>query len=211
MIDLSFSITGAEARENAAAPTLCFRLRIHAAGEKPMHAILLRCQVQIEPRRRRHADEEQARLQDVFGTPERWSRTLRPLPWIQTTINVPAFEREIEVDVPVTCTYDFEVIAAKYLQALDGGELPLLFLFSGTVFAKSEYGFHVEQVPWSKEASYRMPVQVWRDVMDSYFPGCAWIRVSRESRDALHRFRSQKGLASWDEVIDALLGVEAVK
>ena len=130
---------------------------------------------------------------------------MRALLWTQATVVVPAFEKSIEVDLPVPCTYDFEVTAAKYLQSLQGGEVPLLFLFSGTVFAKAENGFRVAQVPWDLEASYRMPVAVWREAMDAHFPGCGWIRLRHESLDALHRYRAQNAIASWDETIEALL------
>ena len=46
---------------------------------------------------------------------------------------VPGFEGTTVIDLPITCTYDFEVVAAKYLEALEDGEVPLLFLFSGTM------------------------------------------------------------------------------
>ncbi len=203
MIDLSFAITRVKPLTNAVVPTLAFKLRIEAT--RPVHAILLRCQLQIEPRRRKHAPGEQDRLIDLFSVPEKWGESLRPLIWTQASINVPAFEESIEVDVPVACTYDFEVTSAKYLAALESGEIPLRFLFSGTVFVKSPNGFMVQQVPWNKEAVYRMPLAVWRELMDSYFPGSAWIRVRQETLEALQRFRAANGMRSWDEAIEAML------
>jgi len=202
---LAFSIVDARPEPHAVVPTLNFRLRLAEASGVPIHSILLRCQVQIEPRRRRHATVEQDRLTDLFGEPGRWGETLRPLLWTQTTLVVPAFETNVEVDLPVTCTYDFEVTSAKYLQSLDDGDVPLLFLFSGTVFAKAENGFRVQQVPWDRQASYRMPIAVWRTLMDSYFPGSGWIRLRRDSLDALQRYRARNSLASWEEAIGALL------
>jgi hypothetical protein len=204
VIDLGFTVIEAHPETHGATPSLSFRLRIRAS--EPVHAILLRYQVQIEPRRRPHSPSEQERMTDLFGESERWRDTLRPLIWSRTSISVPAFEESIEIDLPVACTYDFEVAAAKYLEALEGGDVPMLFLFSGTVFAKADNGFRVEQVPWDKEAAYRMPVAKWRDVMDAYFPGCAWIRVRRESLDALQRFRARNGLVNWDDAIEALIG-----
>ena len=79
------------------------------------------------------------------------------------------------------CTYDLEVASARYLQALDDGTIPLLFLFSGTVFLAQGNGYAVELVPWSSEASYRMPVSVWQDVVNLHFPDSAWLRCSRET------------------------------
>lgn len=204
MIGLQFRVLASRPEVHAAAPTLVFQIRIESPA--PVHAILLHCQLQIEPRRRPHQPSEQERMQDLFGEASRWKDTLRPLLWTRGSLTVPAFADSVEIDVPVACTYDFDVAAAKYLDALEDGEVPLLFLFSGTVFAKTANGFQVEQVPWDKEASYRMPLEVWRDLMDAYFPGCAWIRLRRESVDALQRFRARHGLLSWDDTIEALVG-----
>ncbi len=208
MTGISFGVAGAKPLAHALVPTLAFRLQLRAT--QPVQAILLRCQLQIEPRRRKYSESEKDRLADVFGTAERWSETLRPLVWSQSTINVPPFESAVEVDLPVACTYDFEVTAAKYLAAMDDGEIPLRFLFSGTMFVKAENGFLVQQIPWDKEATYRMPIAAWRELMDSYFPESAWIRVSRETLDVLQRFRAKNGLTSWDETIEAMLA-EAVR
>jgi hypothetical protein len=205
MADLSFAVLDAHAESHAAAPTLKFKLRVSDAAATPVHAILLRCQIQIDTRRRRHAPAEQERLADLFGEPERWRDTLKPLVWSSVSVNVPGFEGSVEVDVPVACTYDFEVSAARYLNTLDGGDVPLLFLFSGTMFIRSQNGFQVQQIPWDKEAAFRMPVQVWRDLMDLYFPGSAWIRLRRENVDALERFRARNQMMSMDEAIEALM------
>jgi len=206
VIDMIFGVEGVRPVPRAAVPMLAFRLHIRETRGAAIHAILLRFQLQIEPRRRRHTSEEQDRLVDVFSLPERWNETLHSLIWTQATINVPPFESATAVEVPVACTYDFEVTAAKYLAALEGGEIPLRFLFSGTVFVKSPSGFVVQQVPWDREAMCRMPVAVWREAMDAYFPDCAWIRVNRETLGALQRFRAKNGLASWDETIEMMLG-----
>lgn len=211
MIDLGFRITGVRAERHAAAPTLMFGLEIREAGNRAIHAILLRFQLQIEPRRRGHGAAEHARLADLFGAPEQWNDSMRPLMWSQASVNVPPFEGSIKIDIPVACTYDFEVASAKYLAALEGGEIPLRMLFSGTVFVKSESGFLVQQVPWNKEAMCRMPVTVWREAMDANFPGCGWIRLRRETLELLQEFRAQNRLTSWEEAIESLMGAGAVK
>ncbi len=203
MIGLKFAVLDARALPHGAVPTLNFRMRVEATV--PLHAILLHARVDIEPRQRPHTASEQERLEDLFGEAARWKDTLRPLVWSRATLAVQAFEKSVEFDLPVAATYDFEVAAAKYLDALAGGAVPLLFLFSGTVFAKAADGFRVEQIAWENEARYRMPVEVWRDVMEAYFPGCAWIRIRRESLDAMQRFRARHGLLSWDDAIDTLL------
>jgi hypothetical protein len=208
VIDLRFTVLDARPDLHAAVPTLAFRIRLMAT--QPVHAILLRCRLQIETRRRSHTPPEQERLTDLFGATTRWKDTLRPLIWTQTTISVGAFEDSVEVGIPVACTYDFEVAAAKYLDALENGDVPLLFLFSGTVFVKHDGGFRVEQIPWDKGASHGMPVGVWRSLMDSYFPGCSWIRLRHETLDLLQRYRASHAFMSWDDAIGALIGPREV-
>ena len=205
MAELSFAVTGARAEPYAASPTLMLQLRIEEKSGEPVHAVALRCQIQIEPRERRYSPLEEERLVDLFGEPPRWADTLKTLFWTQAPVMVLAFERSTQVDLPVSCTYDFEVAAAKYFHALDEGEIPLVLLFSGTVFTNRSPGFGVEPVPWDREARFRLPVAVWREVMDRYFPGSAWIRLRRDSFDALHRFKGRRALPSWEHAIEALL------
>ena len=204
---LTFQILGARAEPYAAVPTLVFSLRIEEASGRRIHAIALRCQIQIEPNRRSHSPAEQARLLELFGEPGRWGDTVKPLLWTHVSLTVPGFQGAVTVDLPVTCTYDFEVIASKYFQALDGGEVPLVFLWSGTVFTPGGAGFMIERVPWEKESAFRLPASRWREVMDFYFPDSAWIRLRRESFDALHRFKAERALPTWDDAVAALLAL----
>jgi hypothetical protein len=44
--------------------------------------------------------------------------------------------------------------------------------------------------------------------MDAYFPGGGWLRLDRETIDALLRYRSARGLTSWEATIAALLPAE---
>jgi Family of unknown function (DUF6084) len=202
---VSFEVVGGRAEPYAAAPTILLRLRVVEADGHPVHAIALRCQIMIEPQRRRYQPEEEERLLELFGETPRWGETLRPFLWTHTSTVVAGFTGATEVDLPVTCTYDFDVAAAKYLHGLDDGEIPIVLLFSGTVFSKGDSGFTAEPVAWHEEASYRLPVRVWRDVMDLYFPGGGWIRVSRDTIDALQRFRAARVLPTWDTTFEQLL------
>src|SRR5262245_14041955 len=106
---LSFAVGSARAEHYTAVPVLTFRLAIREASGMAVHAILLHVQIQIQPRRRRYSADEEERLADLFGAPERWSETLRPLHWNNATVLVPAFASETEIDLTVPCTYDLEV------------------------------------------------------------------------------------------------------
>src|SRR4029079_14594044 len=137
----------------------------------------------------------------------RWGDTLKPMQFAQLSVMVPGFEDSTDLTLGVPCTYDFEVASAKYFHSLADGEVPLLLLFSGTVFLRAPdgQGFSVEQVPWHKEARFRLPVKAWRDLMDLYFPNSAWIRMRRETLDALQSFKSHRALPTWDDAFEALL------
>jgi hypothetical protein len=204
--ELSFAVTGAGPLERAAVPTLRFGLRIDA-GEAQVRSILLHVQLQIAARRRRYDDAETERLFDLFGQPERWGSTLRTLLWTRLTQVVPRFTGSTEVELPLPCTYDFDVVASRYLDALRDGEVPLELLFSGTVFYAGERGLlQTAQIAWDREAEYRLPVSVWRETMDLYYPGQTWLRLRRESFERLERYRASMGLNGFDEAIDSLLG-----
>jgi Family of unknown function (DUF6084) len=206
MSDLAITCFDVRADRYAAAPTMLFRLRLTEATGVRVHAIALRCQIRIEPARRRYGGEEAERLLELFGETPQWGESLKPMQFAAVGVVVPSFTGTAEVDVPVPCTYDFEVAAAKYLHALSGGEVPMLLLFSGTAFHRTDDGrFEVEQVPWSLESRYRVPVAVWRELMDRFFPGGGWIRVHRDTLDALQRFKARNALPTWEDAFAALL------
>src|SRR5271170_6989016 len=172
MPDLSFKIEQASVVPFAVAPTIAFQLRINnAMSGQTIHTVALRCQIQIEVTRRRYTPEEQASMRDLFGEPERWGQTLRSLLWTHANVVVPSFQDNALTDLHVPCTFDFNVATTKYLEGLTGGEIPLHFLFSGTVFyADAEDVLQVAPISWELEARYKLPVKVWRKMMDSYYP-----------------------------------------
>lgn len=205
MPDLHFHIERAEPLTYAAAPSLLFKLRIENSRSEPVRSIMLRVQIQIETAQRHYSEQEQARLHELFGPPQRWGQTLKPMLWTHAVVLVPPFEASSTVDVPVTCTYDFEVASAKYFHALDEGTIPLTFLFSGTVFYDGAMGLQAEQISWEKEATFRLPVDVWRTTMDHYFPHSAWLRLHKDIFNRLHAYKAARGLVSWEETVEALL------
>lgn len=204
MTEFSFACTGVRADRYAAGPTLVFRLRITASGDTPVHALALRCQIRVEPARRGYDSAEADGLADLFGERSRWGSTLQPVQFAQIALMVPGFTGETEADLVVPCTYDMDIAATRYLTALTGGEVPLLMLFSGTAFTGAG-GFQVEPVPWDREAAFRMPVATWREMVEQHFPGCGWIRLPRDTMDALLAYRSRRALPSWEATLEALL------
>ncbi|MGA5166671.1 MULTISPECIES: DUF6084 family protein [Streptomyces] len=204
MTDFAFTCTGVRADPYAAGPTLVFRLRITASDQARVHALALRCQIRIEPVRRGYGDAEAARLTDLFGERSRWGSTLNPVQFAQVPVMVPGFTGEVETDLVVPCTYDMDIASTRYFHALEEGEVPLLMLFSGTAFT-GERGFRVEPVPWDKEAVFRMPVKTWQEMVDQHFPGSGWIRLPRDTMDALLAHRSRHALPSWEATVEALL------
>lgn len=203
--ELSFAVEGIGPLDHAAVPTLRVDVRVDAGGAD-VRSILLDTQVQIAARRRAYGKEDEERLFELFAEPARWSSTLRTLPWLRHTQAVPPFQGSTTVELHVPCTYDFEVVAARYLSALPGGEVPLELLFSGTVFyADAEGRLQIQRIGWDREAEFRMPVSVWRDTMDRYFPDTAWLRLRTQSFERLQRYKSRNALTSWEDAIESLL------
>lgn len=207
MPDLDFEITGADAELYSVIPTLIFKLRITNGNEdEQIQNVNLRCQIMLSATKRRYSAAEKARLQDLFGTPERWGETLRAFLWTHVTTVVPRFSGSTVVDLPVPCSYDFEVVSTKYFNALEDGDIPLTFLFSGTIFYTGPTGnVQIAQISWSKEATYRLPVATWKTAIESAFPNSAWIRLPKDVFDQLYQYKLAHGLPTWEEAFTRLL------
>jgi hypothetical protein len=208
--DLSFDVEKVEAVPFAAAPILSFKLRVfNADREEQIHTVALRCQIMIEPTRRHYGAEEQERLLDLFGEPERWGQTLRSMLWVHASVVVPSFAASAVVDLQVACSFDFNLAATKYFAGLENGEVPLNLLFSGTVFYEAESGaLQVAQVPWHKEARFRLPVKVWKEMIDMHYPNTAWLCLRRDVFDRLYRYKMKRGLPTWEQAIESLIPKE---
>jgi len=202
---LVFDCIGARAEPYALTPTLTLRLRIAETSGETVQAVALHCQLRIAPQRRRYSPAEAQRLHDLFGDASRWADTMKPVQFTNVTTMVPRFTDTIEVDLPVPCTYDMEIASTRYFNSLDEGVVSLLLLFSGTVFVRRGTGFAVDQVPWTAESTYPLPVTTWREMVDQNFPNSGWLRLGRETIDALTRFKTEHALPTWDGTVQALL------
>jgi hypothetical protein len=208
MVDLDFTAEGAEIEPFAAAPTLLLKLRVvnRSVGVAVKNVSLL-CQVRIEATRRNYSANEKERLRELFGEPHRWSETVRSMLWTHASVQVGSFETDRAVNLPVECSFDFNIAATKYFYGIEGGEVPLVLLFSGTVFYRDANGgpLQMDQIAWSKETAYRLPVRLWQDMMDRYYPNSTWLRVNRDVFDAIYRYKRDLGITTWDETLLSLL------
>jgi hypothetical protein len=205
MSDLVFTVSDVAAEQFSVTPRLTARIRVAAGDDEPIQAIALRCQIRIEPLRRSYDDEEAAGLVDLFGPRERWVSTQRTFLWQHSTAMVQGFTGTTEISMPLECTYDFEVAASKYLHALRDGAVPLLFLFSGTVFVQGERGFSVRQVSWECEAQHDMPVAVWNQLTRLHYPNAGWVRLSHDTVSALAAYKSAHGMIDLEAAVTTLL------
>jgi hypothetical protein len=205
--DLRLTIEGAEAVQYAAAPLLVFKVRIaNNPGDEIIHTVALRAQIQIEATRRKYDASEQARLLDLFGEPDRWGQTLRSMLWTHVSVVVPRFTGSTLADVSVPCTFDFNVAATKYFHGVTDGDLPLCFQFSGTVFYQGgDETLQVAPISWDNEAKYQLPVKVWKDLMDAYYPNSAWLALQRDTFEKLYQYKVREGIPTWEEVLERAL------
>lgn len=210
MTALDFRVDRVRIEPFAAVPTLVFDLVIDERTGVRIQSVSLRCQIRIEPARRTYDVRESAQVRELFGEPTRWGDTQQPFLWTHASVMVPGFTGTITVPLFVECSYELEVAGARYLHALRDGAVPLLLLFSGTVFTPSAGGgISVEQIPWDREARFALPVRRWRELMDAYYPGGGWLRLSRETLDELGAFKAGHAIPTWDGAIGALMGLAA--
>lgn len=204
---MSFAIVDATAEPHAAVPTLRFLLAVQCEERgTSIRSLMLTSQIRIAVARRTYDAREQERLAELFGTPDRWGETLKSLYWTHATIVVPPFQERADVALLVPCTYDFDVVVAKYLSGVEHGEIPLEFLFSGSVFYDDASGrLQTARLSWEAEARYRLPVSVWKAMIEHYYPDSAWLRLRRDEFDRLYAFRAERSLQTWEQTLDALL------
>lgn len=210
MPELSFQVERAEVVQNSISPLLAFKLRVTTADpEQTIHTVALRCQIQLEVTRRKYTADDQTRLRDLFDEPSRWGQTLKNLLWTHASIVVPSFKGTTLTDVPVPCTFDFNVAATKYFDGLSDGDVPICLQFSGTVFyANTDGGLQVAPISWDKEARFKLPVQVWRDMMEVYYPNSAWLCLHKDAFNRLYQYKVRHGIPTWEEVLESIVPVE---
>ncbi|MFP8904686.1 DUF6084 family protein [Streptomyces atacamensis] len=203
---LSFDVTGAEPERHAAVPTLRFDVEITRTGGGPVRSVSLTTAIRIDVTRRHYDQRARAALAELFGEPERWATTLRPLAWTRTTVVVPPFDGATTIGLTVPCACDAELAVTKYLRAVPDGEVPLDFLFSGTVFFDGGQGrLRTAQISWAEDAGYQLPAALWHALVDRYCGGSPWLRLSRETHDRLDAYRARWTLGTLDDAVGALL------
>ncbi|MDX6580656.1 MAG: hypothetical protein QOJ47_2205 [Gaiellales bacterium] len=202
---LELEVLGAEPALHVASPTLHFRLRAREPAQREVYMVALSTQVHIDPGLRGHDAATRELLVDLFGSPERWAATTTSVVWARVETLLPSFTSEAEFTLVMPCTYDLEVASAKYLDSLPDGEVPLSFHFSGRIFYRGEDGrLQIVLTPWTS-AVYRMPVAVWRRMIDQHYPGGGFIRLQDDTLRALAGHKARQGFPTFDAAIADLL------
>jgi len=207
MPKLDFEIISAEVRPEAAHPTLVFKILITNATEnEEIYAAALRCQVMIEAVHRQYDEASHERLLEAFGERHRMDGAAGARPWAFITLSIPRFTGQTLVEVPISCSDDQAMAAGKYLYTLRKGTVPFSFLFSGTVFYQAaSNGVHVMQVPWNVEADFQMPVALWQQMMDSYFPNSRWLRMRKDFFDKLYRYNALNAFPTLENCLETIV------
>jgi hypothetical protein len=207
--DLDFRVESVAPVPFAATPLLGFRIAVtNGQPGQAIYSVALRAQIQIEVTRRPYSAQDQERLRDLFDAPERWGQTLRNMLWINANSTVAPFTGSTTVELQVPCTFDFNVAATKYFHGIESGEIPLCFLFSGTVFYDSGDGTPlVAPISWSKEARFRLPAGTWREMMETYYPNIAWLCLRRDVFERFHQYKTRNGIPTWEGALERMLSV----
>lgn len=207
-VDLDFQVEGAEPQRFAVAPHLLFKLRVidRGASGAEIESVALQCQIRIEPTRRSYHNGEKDRLFELFGKPADWGHTVRSMLWTHASVNVRRFTGETLVDLPVPCSYDFNVAATRYFAGLEEGEVPLCLLFSGSVFYQTaDRGLQIAPISWERESAYRLPVRSWQAMMDGYYPNSVWVCLRRDMFEQIDQRKRRLAMATWEKSLESLL------
>ncbi len=199
LTELVFDCIDVRADPYAAGPSLGFQLRIAETTGVRVHAHRAAVPDQDRAERRRYtpgrgraAQRPVRRHRALGGDPQAASVRQR------RGDGAELYRRHRGRPVPSRCSYDLEIAATSYFHALDEDDIPLLLLFSGTIFTRRQPASALRQVPWRKEATYRLPVTEWRATMDAFFPNSGWLRLRLDTLEALGAFKTARALPTWD-------------
>lgn len=207
MPDLHFEATGARALTSALVPTIAIDCDVrNEPPEEKIQTAILRCQIQIEAPRRPYSVEEQTNLRSLFGEPDRWSLTLKPLHWTSVSAVLPTFRDTTSFSLEVPCTLDIRIAASQYFLGLRDGTVPLTLLFSGSIFYELAGGrLQAFPVSWKSEARLQFPTALWKDVIDLYYPYSSFLALRRDVFERLHAFKVETGSASFEDAIELMM------
>jgi hypothetical protein len=212
MPELNFQITGVEAISKGLIPLMQFRVAVKNSSPETILSVLLHAQIQILSPQRAYNSREKENLVELFGTPERWGSTLRNRVWTSADTTTGTFAERAEATFSIPCSYDLTLAATKYFDALEGGEVPLLFLFSGTIFyTNAEEKLQVQPISWDKESIFRLPVATWKHLIEQHFPNSAWLYLRRDVFERLYALKRNRGDATWEQTVGRLLENETEK
>ena len=66
----------------------------------------------------------------------------------------------------------------------------------------------VAPIPWDKEARFNLPVKVWREMMDIYYPNSAWLCLRRDVFERLYEYKVKHGIPTWEQALENMLRAE---
>ncbi len=67
----------------------------------------------------------------------------------------------------------------------------------------------IEQISWEKEATFRLPVKIWSEMMEHYYPNSAWLNLQRDTFEKLRNYKVRHGLPTFEQALERLLKEES--
>ena len=59
--------------------------------------------------------------------------------------------------------------------------------------------------PGTRRSASVCQVKVWKDLMDAYYPGIAWLCLERDAFDRLYQYKVERGIPTWEQALESLL------
>ena len=191
----------------AAAPTLRFRSGPATSRGRRLFTIALTAVITIEPSKRRYDEPTRERLVELFGEPSGGRRRRRTSAGRRPTCS----SRRSRARPSSSSSSRAPTTSSSPRPSTSTGSptatAPLRFHFNGTVFYEADDGrMQIVQVPWDRSPRFGMPVEVWREAIDAAYPYRAWVRSHTDTLERLQRRKAERGLPTFDAVVDELLG-----
>ncbi len=207
MVDLLFNVEGVDVEKFSATPLLLFSLRIATAEpQRRIENVMLNCQIRIDPTLRVYSAAERERLGELFGAPSAGAK-----PCTVCCGRTPMWRfRAFRARPWFACRPSARMISASRARSFFMAWSKERFRSRFSSAARSSTRMRRTPCRSSRFAgprrrSFRLQAQMWRDLMDNYYPNCDLLRIGSETFDRLYRFKRRRGLLSFDDVLDELL------
>ena len=149
----------------------CSALGSRSVPVSPIYTIALRCQINVDPARRRYDADPASDCPSCSESPSGGARRPRASCGRASTCSSRASKARPTSTSRCPAATTSRSRPPDISRGLSDGAVPLSFHLSGSVFYKTSSGeLRITQVPWDIDVRYELPLAVWTDMMEHHYP-----------------------------------------